>query len=249
MINPYISWFEFDGKNSHEYGLVISEKSTFNVAGRRYETLEIAGKDGEVIKDNGTFSNVKISYTVGYLKQNPLIGSIVTQTAIDRIKVWLSKPNYCRLIDSADPEYFRLAVCNDEIDFNQSERGIITATIDFNCKPFKYALSGEKIITLTEPEAIVNTSNLTALPYIKIYGTDTIDLYIGSQHFLLKNVENEIEIDSEKMIIYKISNGTVVNQTSKYYSADFPKLISGENHISWSGTVSKIELKPRWCKL
>ena len=250
MINQYLSWFEFDGENSQHFGLVVSQKNTLGSAEKNFETIQIAGRNGDLIKDNGTFSNMKISYDVGFLKQNPLVGSSMDfVTATSRIKNWLfGKNGYKKLIDSEDTSFFRLAYCSSNLNFEQ-ERGLLTTSIEFDCKPFKYAFDGEKIITLAEPKTIINTNIITALPYVKIYGNGDIDLYVGGQHFLIKDVENEIEIDSEKMLVYKLNNGVYESKTSKYYSSDFPKLKHGENIISWSGNVTKIELKPRWCSL
>jgi phage-related protein len=61
----------------------------------------------------------------------------------------------------------------------------------------------------------------------------------------LKNVENEIEVDSEIMNCYKSISGVVTNQNNKMYS-EFPIIEEGLNNISWTGNVTRVEIIPRW---
>ena len=246
MINQYQPWFEYAGTNSQEVGAYITSTNTYDTAEKNILSQLVAGRSGDLIIDNGNYKNININYTIAIPKSPSRINfTNATQILTNRFS---AISGYNKLIDSYNPTVYRLASYNGATAFTV-ENNILSGTFSFNCKPFRYAFDGEKIITLTEPKTIVNTSIIMSLPYIKIYGSGDIDLYIENEHFLIKDVENEIEIDSEKMLVYKLNSGVFASQTIKYYSSDFPKLKHGENLISWSGNVSKVEIKPRWCML
>ena len=92
---------------------------------------------------------------------------------------------------------------------------------------------------------IVNPELFPSYPYIKITGSGNVTLSIGSSSFVLTAIGPSIEIDSEIMNVYR--GATSLN--SKMTSSGFPVLLPGDNSISWTGTVTKVEIIPRWCTL
>lgn len=100
-------------------------------------------------------------------------------------------------------------------------------------------------ITITKAATIINPEGFTATPYMKIYGSGNVTLYINNRAHGFKNIDGYIEVDSENMNAYK---GDTL-QNNKMLVGAFPKLAAGDNNISWAGNVTKIEIVPRWCKL
>ncbi|SHE47178.1 hypothetical protein, partial [Anaerotignum propionicum] len=58
----------------------------------------------------------------------------------------------------------------------------------------------------------------------------------------LNGISGSVTINSEMMEVYK----DVTNANNKYSALDFPRFQVGENSISWTGSVTKIEVEPKW---
>lgn len=239
-----LPYFRFKGVMSLDEQLLITAKNTYKGASRDISFTSIPGRSGDLIIDNKRYKNVKIEYSVCAIAGIHDIPEIA-----HRVKGWLlSEVGYFELYDSYDPNYFRLASYSDEYDLEQELPVIGKSKISFNCKPFRYSIEGQRVITLEAPETIRNPEYFPALPYIKITGSGDITLSINSSSYVFNGVDGYIEIDSEKMEAYKGS----VNENSKMTTNEdtpFPVLVKGDNSISWSGTVNSVEIIPRWCCL
>ena len=92
---------------------------------------------------------------------------------------------------------------------------------------------------------VVNPELFPSYPYIKVTGTGNVTLSIGSASFVLTAMGPNLEIDSELMNVYR----GATSYNSKMTSSGFPILAPGNNAVSWTGTVTKVEIIPRWCTL
>ena len=57
----------------------------------------------------------------------------------------------------------------------------------------------------------------------------------------LESVSGSVTLDTPLMEAY--SGTTSMNSAM---SGDFPVLLSGQNAVSWTGAVNKIEIQPNW---
>ncbi len=235
---PYFYYKETKSLDEHLY---IQKKNTYAGAQRDVTFLSVPGRDGDLIVDNNRFKNVDIYYKVAVLE-----GVFDVPEIAHRVKSWLSsEPGYFELIDSYDPNYYRLAAYADQIDLEQEMKCWGTATVKFKCKPYKYRLDGRHPITLSAaqmPKTVRNPENFASKPYIKITGSGIISLKINGKAFSFSDVDGYIEVDSETMNAYKGASP----QNSKMISEDFPELLPGDNAIDYLGTVSSVEIIPRW---
>lgn len=62
---------------------------------------------------------------------------------------------------------------------------------------------GDETITITKAATIINPEGFTATPYMKIYGSGNVTLYINNRAHGFKNIDGYIEVDSENMNAYK----------------------------------------------
>lgn len=233
--------FTYNGVNSLDEQLIIRSKNTYAGARRDVTFVSVPGRDGDLMIDNKRYNNVIIKYTVAALE-----GTFDIPRTAHRVKNWLcSGQGYFELTDSYDPDYYRLAAYVEAFDLEQELPCLGKSTIQFNCKPFKYLYEGRYPIILTDPQTIRNPEYFPSKPYIKITGSGNIVLSVNSQTFMFKDVDGYIEIDSEIMDVYKGSS----SQNSKMFSSTFPVLSKGNNEISWRGSVSQVEIIPRWCCL
>ena len=192
------------------------------------------GRDGDVILDHNRFKNVEVSYTVSF---------IGTKEKAAALRQWLcARAVYGYLFDSYQPEYFRYAAFASKLKIDEMLRNVGKAELVFNCKPFRYSLSRHTRTTLTASGTITNPESFPALPYIKITGSGAVTLTIGAKAYSFTSVPTYLKIDSELMSCYKGS--TLYNNRIGF--TEFPVLQPGNNSISWTGSVTKVEIIPNW---
>lgn len=157
---------------------------------------------------------------------------------IDEIKAWLINTGESDLIFSFQPDKKYIAQVVNMIDFKQVLKYTSRFPIIFNCKPFKYAVK-EKIITVTKNNStIYNEGTFKSEPVIKVYGNGNIKFKINDDEVTIKKVDEYITIDSVLKDAYKddaLKNGDM--------TGEFPILKVGENVVSFSGNVSKVEVR------
>lgn len=112
--------------------------------------------------------------------------------------------------------------------------------VDFVAEPYEY----QKNITniLTKPINLNNQTTTTALPIIKVTGTGTVVLNINGTGVTLTGLTSSITLDSELQEAY---TGLTTNMNSSM-NGNFPVLRIGNNTITWTGTVTKVEIDPQW---
>ncbi|MBR5113191.1 MAG: phage tail family protein, partial [Clostridia bacterium] len=225
--------FTFDNTTSSAYGLIISEKNIYSAPARAMEFVSVPGRNGDVIIDQNRFENINVSYTVGCKD---------IKNKAKSIKTWLCKSGYFRLTDSYQPLYFRMAAFASKLDISELINNVGQANLIFNCKPFMYSFAGQNKTTLTSSGTITNPESYDSQPYIKITGSGSVTLTINSKAYLINSISSYIELDSELMSAYKGS--TLCND--KIGFTEFPILTPGSNSISWTGSVTKVEIIPRW---
>lgn len=237
---PYVI---FNGRSSLDYGLLVTEKGSYKGARRDVSFVSVPGRNGDVLIDNGGYKNIKIPYKFNLLNKSEKDFSEVA----GEIREWLlSSPGYFVLTDSYDKDYFRYASFSEEIDIEQKLRVLGTLSLSFSCKPFEYAFSGQNTVSFSAPGTIQNPKNLPAAPYVKIYGSGTVTLTVNEQSLVLQSINEFIELDFEMPNAYKRGenlNNLVVGDMSSF------RLAPGQNAVSWSGAVQKIEMIPRWRRL
>lgn len=157
---------------------------------------------------------------------------------IDEIKEWLINTGDSDLIFSFQPDKKYIAQVVNMIDFKQVLKYTSRFPIIFNCKPFKYGVK-EKIIAVTKNNStIYNEGTFQSEPVIKVYGSGDIKLKVNDEEVTIKNIDGYVSIDSVLKDCYKddiLKNGDMIGE--------FPVLKIGENVVSFSGNVSKVEVR------
>ena len=225
--------FSFDNQSSSDFSLYVAEKDIWSAPAYDQQLVSVPGRNGDVIIDNGRYENIDVSYTC-------YCGDL--QTNIKNIKLWLCRPGYFQLTDTYDPMYFRYAVFSSKLKIDEMLSNVGRSQLVFNCKPFRYSIAGQTKQTLTASGTITNPESFPSLPYIKITGSGAVTLNIGSKSYLFTSIPTYLDIDSELMSCYKGS--TLYNDRIGF--AEFPVLQPGNNSISWTGSVTKVEIIPNW---
>lgn len=232
----------FNGISSLDYDIQVEHPPEYQAPARDYEVIHVPGRNGDLVIDNGSYQNVNRSYqmAVGNLKKD------YTNMA-NTISEWLhSADGYARLEDSYEPEYYRMAMFQDEISVENIMRHAGRLTVDFNCKPQRFLKSGEGMFQCSNGSILQNPTGFSSLPKITVYGSGQGVLGIGDYTVTILFISGFIVLDSEIQDAYK---GTVNRNAYIKLSNGFPELAPGENRITWSGGITRVEVIPKWWTL
>ena len=112
--------------------------------------------------------------------------------------------------------------------------------MEFEVQPFGYDVF-EQTLVKTAPFSLFNIGTFESEPIITIFGAGNITLYVNNQSISLKEIAGSITIDSEMQNAY---NG--VTSMNNKMQGEFPILSLGENHITWLGNVTRLEIRLNW---
>lgn len=226
MAMPY---FYFNNILSTDY-LTVETLPPIIRAAKDIEKIEIEGRDGFLTHDLGSYKST-IKNMECWIKN---------LDDLDFICSWLTGTG--DIIFSNEPDkVYEITIIN-QIDFKKFVKDFHKFIIVFECQPKKKSIDNP-IITLTSAGTIFNSGSTDCNPIIKLFGTGSITLIINGLNIYLTNVSGYVTLDSilqdaYKDLVYK----------NNYMSGEFPVFKVGNNSISWSGTVTKLEITPnlRW---
>lgn len=232
--------FTYNGKSSREMGIYIGNKSGLDMARRSTEKIDVPGRNGAVIIDNGSYENMTITYHA--LLDHREFSSAAEH--LRKVKLWLSGNlgAYGRLTDTYDVDVYRMAAYIDLLNIKRQNRDFCECDIKFDTKPLRYLKSGDRTVRLSGSTALYNPTNQPAKPLIDVYGSGDITMDVNGRAYTLKGLTGHMMIDCEEMIAY--DGVTSLNRKI----SGFPELRAGNNTISVSGALTA-EIIPRWASL
>lgn len=195
---------------------------------RRDEAITISGRHGTLTATDGTFEP--------YILQAEFIAKDLSKT--DKICSHFKGEGDLIFSDNLDRKY--KARVNNQIEFSRIIRSLKRFAVEFEVQPFMYE-AAPSLLTLTEPTSILNIGTFESEPIITIYGQGDITLTINNLNLILNGIDGKITINSEILNAY--SGALLLNNKM---SGDFPNFSVGENIISWTGSVMKLEIMPNW---
>lgn len=216
-------------------GLIISELPPISKPKMKTTITKIDGRDGDIIEELGYESYTK-SIKVG-LSKNYNIDEV--------IKYFTGSGD---LIMSNEPDKAYKCQIIEKVDYNKLLR-FKTATVKFYTQPFKYKKDEPKAILNIDGETSMTVDNIgleKSKPIIKLTGSGTVAIQLNGAtvfNYIFPENETEVIVDSIQEEAYL--NGFYKNRNM---TGEFPILEVGENTISWSGNLTKIEIEPksRW---
>lgn len=248
-----MNYFLIDGKPSLDFGLVISGAGTYASPQKRYEEVDIPGRNGKLLLNTDTFfDNVEVTYD-SFLYENLVAPSKVEYVnpydrrtlnqKLSNLRSFLgSRKGYFKLEDTYHPDEFRLGYYagGEEVEVDPGFR-YIQMTLSFMCKPQRFLKEGENPVDFTSSGTISNYTSFDAKPLIRAYGTGSFTL--NGTTVRINSTDYYMDIDCDLMECYKDStncNGNVTLTAGK-----FPVIAPGDNKITLNG-ISKLTITPRW---
>lgn len=157
----------FNGISSKDLGIEVETFPKYEIPEKEVTKYEIAGRNGEIVVDHGTFKNVNVEYDISVLVKDGDYNS-----RLHAIASWLYSPSgYARLEDSYDSECYRMARMSSNTSFENLFNQAGKATLTFDCKPQRFLKKGEEQIEYNDTEStttLINPSFFSSKPLLKI---------------------------------------------------------------------------------
>lgn len=233
------NYIELNGISSNEIvGLLIQELPPISKPKMRTQIDDIDGRDGDIITKLG-YSAYDKTVDIG------LYGDFDID---DVIKYFIGSG---KVVFSNEPDKYYNYQILDQIDYERLIR-FRTAKVKMHVQPFKYsAVEGTlKFTSFTDDEiTVINNGNYISKPIITITGSGTINLSLNGYQIFEINMDNstQITIDTNLMEAYNPISKALLNRSVTGNYDNF-SLNVGSNTISWSGTISEIDVEnySRW---
>jgi len=225
-------WIQFKNMSNDDLGLIAVNLGRRQKAEEQIDTYEIPYRNDELIIHSKTYKP--------YIRE--VVFATTDRSKIPLINQWLDGRGNLRT--SLDPDGYYIASIITGLPYEAMMNNVDQFQVGFKVNPFFYLDSGDDTLTINTSTTIFNPGTIYSEPYIKITGLGNVDLLINSTVYSFTAIDSYIQIDSTLKSVYK----DTINQGDKMIG-EFPVLEAGDNIIAWTGTVTSIEIIPRWREL
>lgn len=231
----------FNGISSQDLHIQVQTEPSYDFPEKDYDVTHVPGRNGDIVIDQGSWQNVSRKYNLAMDA-----GKISYTEVASKLVQWLhSASGYARLEDSYEPDFYRMAMYKDSGSISNIFNKAGQIEVEFTCKPQRYFKSGEAADIFVASSEYRNPTDFPAKPLVKIHGSGSGVVGIGTYTVTINDIIDGMIVDSEQQDTYKDQ----MNCNSKVSITEYPKLVSGNNVISISGGVTSIEIIPRWWTL
>lgn len=227
----YTPYFIYNGIDSRMMDIIVTAMPPTIRAAQRVESVTVPGRDGSLHETDGSYDN----YT------KTMECAIKNREKLDDIAAWLTGSG--EIIFSSEPDKVYRVTISNTISIAQMMRTFQKFQVSFDTYPFKYSVNRfDEALELEKSAIILGKGTVYSQPVITVYGSGTVTLTINGADYPLSNVDGYVTINSEIEECYKGN----LNRNNIFSADEFPRLQPGENIISWTGDVEKIEIIPNW---
>lgn len=228
-------WFEWNGVRCTEHGIHVSEQPPVTLPSERATFTNVPGKSGSLTTLEGNEVYDDLLLTATYFISDP--------SRIPDIAAWLRGSGTVTFANRQGGFYHARIV--NQISFEKILRGNPhrSFAVNFRCQPFWYMTDVQTITLTTSGTFITNPGSVSSDPVITVYGNGEVTLMVGMTIVEL-DVSGSITLDTPLMEAY-----SGIASMNSAMSGDFPVLLPGQNAISWTGNVTKVEIQPNWRSL
>jgi phage-related protein len=228
-----MDYFTWNGQKSTAYGVHVTQQPSIIVPAERATFRPVAARSGSL-----TMLEAENIYDDFILAVDCGVTNLARLRDIGR---WLRGSGQLELPEQPGGYYVARVV--NQIEFSRLVRNHPNRdlTVTFRCQPFWYAGGDNDRELTTSTTMLNNPGSIPSEPVITVYGSGDITLMVGQTIIELEDVSGEITIDTPLQEAYK---GAEPQNTKMI--GDFPLLPPGAAAISWSGSVTKVHIKPNW---
>lgn len=230
--------FVWDGKSSDDFGIEVMRLPDVVSAGLRGSAQIVPGRDGTLYLPEGALEEITLLVEC-YLpyEQSDDVASL------DEIRAWLRGSGWFRQSD-VPGRRFRARI-TDAIYFQPLVVGFRDRVfgITLYAEPYQYMTDVDNIY-LTSAGTVTNPATASSRPKLKIEGSGDVTLMVGATRMSFEGLTDGVTVDSELMECLDLDETQLLNSLA--HLDEYPVLKPGSNRISWSGSVTKVTVVPRW---
>lgn len=158
--------------SANDYGIRINSGGIYNAPKRNIELVEVPGRNGSLTIDRGSYDNITVEY--------PCFCHADTQEEFARKlnsfrNAMVAQVGYQRLVDTYNPDEYRLALYVEGLEVNQADINTIgDFTLKFNCKPQRYLVDGDTEVTVSDGDTLNNPTLYDAELLLMVEGYGNI---------------------------------------------------------------------------
>lgn len=213
-------YLSFAGKSSKDFLLYLSGPGVYDSPAADVESTSVPGRNGDIISENARagrrrYQNVDIKYEAFFFNGLP------AKTAA--VKSWLLSPvGYQKLQDTYDPDFFRMAVCTEAMEFDVTAQKAAKMDLVFNCKPQRWSVEGQRTVRLESRSNLMNPFAFPAQPVFKVYGNSGGVLYVGDASITIHSIKD-----------YAFNAGSLAKSTFAWKNSPAGFFISTDGGKTW----------------
>ena len=203
----------FGGVDSSEYGIYLSGEGVYNAPERAVEVVDVPGRNGSVIIDQGHWNNIEVVYRAGVFGADQAGFSEKLSAFRNAI---LSQAGYQRLSDTYHPEEFRMGAYVSGLEVSPASynrHGEFELT--FNCKPQRWLVDGDLPIPLDSGDVLQNPELYPSSPLISLEGYGNIS-FNGYTVNLTSDPMGEVTMDYISAGVYDGNPAVTTLSFEKY---------------------------------
>ena len=219
--------FTFKGIHADTYKVVVNKLPPFKSPSVKTKVYNVDGYDGAIVESLGLQP-----YTL------PVTITLMDLTHLDDVMAWLSGSGVL-IRDEDDTKYLNVAIYN-ELEYEYLKKQKKTTFEFYVADPFRYVLD-EPNLTLTAAGNVSYSGTYDGLPLLKITGSGVVQVSVGDFVF-----DYDFDGDTVVWVDSKIKETyNSVGLTNRRFTGEFPKLVNGNNAVSWTGTITEIIVTKR----
>lgn len=221
----------FNNKNCYkDLNLAVAEYPVIPQLNEDVEEIPIENRNGSLIIKKGTYKNRSFDITFSLLKFDNYY------RRIDLINEWLDNVVDNKLIYGRYDRCYKIKnITKGDLKRELEQEGTFTITV--LTEPFLCDLEETELEITENNFELQYFGTAEEHPIIIIYGSGNIQFGINDSLLEIKDVKNNIEIDSD---LLKVKDNNGENKDS---NGNYPILVSGINKVNWVGSVEKIIIK------
>lgn len=227
-------YFIWNGVRSDTKHIIFNERVPVIRPEERVEHVVIPGRPGELTQTEG--DNIFNSYI-----QTVSI-SVEGLANVPDVEAWLTGDGYVTF-DTQSTLKQRARIIN-AVTFQRHSRNAdwYTGDVQFYCDPIKYQVTQSDIEVTSSGTSLSNPGTLPAFPLITITGSGAVSITIASKTLVIPDLETGWVADCENKWI--LDDG--VPQFGAW-QGEFPDIPAvGSSTITFTGSITKIKITPRW---
>lgn len=201
----------FGTRSSADFGLVVEKCPDYQIAPRRVEKISVEGRNGELLRDTGTYSNVTQVYSVYYNAKETSF-----QEEAHKISAWLGAyggKGYQFLADDYDGDTFRLATFTGMTNFRNWMNDFGRIDLTFDCMPQRWLNEGQGEVDISG--GTIPNDFMACYPLLEIIGNGTVE-YGGATITITDNTGISTFIDTETGDAFSGTPGINFNQAINF---------------------------------